>query len=283
MRTWLSRTATGWGVLLAVLAVGVTAGCTSAGGLQDAGRTRPVTSIPSPPSPQLLWQAADVPQTPSGTPTAQSPPAPVPGVAADGDDIRAVDVPALLQRDPALQSDERAALAGCTGCQVRPAQYRDLTGDGRDELLTAVLTPERRAFLHVYTLYGRQLLPVLALQALPGFSADTVGKDLLVHEPTSEATETNSTYHWNGLRMAFESRQIRATGPAADIPGCVPSPVASEPGQPGVVPRTARPGTGSGAGDAPAPGAVPSAAPAAPAVPSVSPAGGPRSTPTGRS
>ncbi|MFC8447539.1 hypothetical protein [Kitasatospora sp. NPDC057223] len=279
MRTWLSRTAAGRGVLLAVLAVAVTTGCTSAGGLHDAGRTRAVTSPPSPPSPRLLWQAADVPQAPSGTPTPQSAPVPVPGVVADGDDIRAVDVPALLGADPALQSDERAALAGCTGCQVRPAQYRDLTGDGRDELLTAVLTPERRAFLHVYTLHERQLLPVLALQALPGFSADTVGADLLVHEPTSEATETNSTYHWNGLRMAFESRQIRATGPAADVPGCVPTPVASEPAHPSAAPRTARPGAGSGAGDAPAPSVVPGAAPAAPAVPS---AAVPRSTPTGR-
>ncbi|WP_329493875.1 hypothetical protein [Kitasatospora herbaricolor] len=276
VRTWLGRLAPGAGVLLAALAVAASAGCSSAGQLHDAGKTRPVTVRPSP---QQLWAAADVSPLPSASPTGRPTPAPVPGVVADGDDIRAVDARVLLDKDPAVQPEERTALTGCAGCAVRTPQYRDLTGDGREELLTAVVTGGERAYLHVYTLRERQVLPVLALQVLTGFSADTVGPDLLVHEPTSEVTETNSTYRWNGVRLAFENRQIRATGPAADVPGCLPTAPAPDPREPGRSAQPAvppAPGAGSGGGDSgPAasrpsvaagarPGASPSAAPQAP-------------------
>ncbi|MFC9327513.1 hypothetical protein [Kitasatospora sp. NPDC057015] len=267
---------------LAGLAVLVTAGCTSTGQLHDAGQTRPVTARPSP---QQLWAAADVSPVPSQAPTGQPSPVPVPGVGVEGDDIRAVDVRLLLEKDPAVQPEERTAAQGCTGCAVRPAQYRDLTGDGRAELLTAVVTAERRAYLHVYTLRERQVLPVLALQMPTGFSADTVGADLLVHEPTNEVTETNSTYRWNGVRLAFDNRQIRATGPAAEVPGCPPggSPESRDPGRRSPQPTVTAPQGGSGAGGRdpnpvvsrpaagarpePAPSAAPSTAPQA-AVPS---------------
>ncbi len=264
MRTWLSRTAPGWGLLLAALAVLATAGCTSDGRLHDAGRTRAVTSWPTP---RLLWPAADTAPPSTATATGQPPPAPVPGVPVEGDDIRAVEVGTLLAHDPAVLGPERSALAGCAGCAVRPAQYRDLTGDGRDELLTAVITGDRRAVLHVYTLRERQILPVLALQALPGFSADTVGTDLLVHEPTSEVTETTSTYHWDSVRLAFDNRQIRATGPAADVPGCEPAVPNAEPVRPG----GRSPAPGSGAAPAPTAPNAPSAAPTAPNAPSAAP------------
>ncbi|WP_199881787.1 hypothetical protein [Streptomyces sp. CB03911] len=272
VRTWLGRLAPGAGVLLAALAVAASAGCSSAGQLHDAGRTRPVTVRPSP---QQLWPAADVSPLPSASPTGQPSPAPVPGVVADGDDIRAVDARVLLDKDPAVQPEERTAPTGCAGCAVRTPQYRDLTGDGREELLTAVVTGGQRAFLHVYTLRERQVLPVLALQVQTGFSADTVGPDLLVHEPTSEVTETNSTYRWNGVRLAFHDRQIRATGPAADVPGCLPtaaSPDIREPGrsaQPAVPPA---PGGGSGGGDSGPAASRPSVAAGARPVASPSPA-----------
>ncbi|MFD7986596.1 hypothetical protein ACFXKJ_14905 [Kitasatospora indigofera] len=271
VRTWLGRLAPGAGVLLAALAVAAAAGCSSAGQLHDAGRTRPVTVRPSP---QQLWPAADVSPLPSASPTGQPSPAPVPGVVADGEDIRTVDVRVLLDKDPGVLAEERTAAAGCPGCAVRPAQYRDLTGDGREELLTAVVTGAQRAYLHVYALHERQVLPVLALQVLTGFSADTVGPDLLVHEPTSEVTETNSTYRWNGVRLAFDNRQIRATGPAADVPGCLPTGPSADPRDPG---RSAQPavppsgGSGSGAGDSGPAAARPSVAPGARPAASPSP------------
>ncbi|MFI6444745.1 hypothetical protein [Kitasatospora sp. NPDC050543] len=275
MRTWLSRTAPALGVLLAAVAATALTGCTSAGGLHDAGATRPLTSRPSP---VQLWPAAAVSQTPTPAVTSQPPPTPIPGITAPGDDIQRVDPPAVLAQDPAIKADEKAALAGCTGCLVRPAQYRDLTGDGHDELLTAVLTGEQRAFLHVYTLRERQVLPILALQVLPGFTADTVGADLVVREPTNEVTVTSSTYRWDLGRLAFRDRQIKSSGPAADVPGCpaTPAPDPSPPGNhppaaPSRTPAPIRPssplgGSGSGGAPVPTPPAV-RATPAPPAVP----------------
>ncbi|MFJ5232245.1 hypothetical protein ACIQBJ_20410 [Kitasatospora sp. NPDC088391] len=220
-------------VLLAVLLGAI--GCSAAGGLEDAGATRPVRAHPSP---LPLWPdaAAVAPATAPQVAADLPAPVPLPGLAVDS--LTAVDARTVLAKDPELGPGERAALdGGCPGCAVRDAQYRDLDGDGSPELLTAVLTgaDAGRAVLHVYRLRGRDVLPVLSLTALPGFTAETVGADLVVHEPTGQAAETSSTYRWNGVRLAFADRRIKATGPGQDVPGCppevaaVPSPVPSRP------------------------------------------------------
>ncbi|MFE0463622.1 hypothetical protein ACFW1A_30655 [Kitasatospora sp. NPDC058965] len=220
MREWLGR------AVLALLAVPVLAGvaaCSADGGLRDDGAARRLTP---PPSAMPVWPVAAVaPSSPAAPSAEPSAPSPLPGVTVAGDDIRAAgDAATVLAQDPAVtgRPDEKRALTGCQHCQVLAAQYRDLTGDGHDELLTAVLTDDQQAVLHVYRLQGGHLLPVLALTVQPGFTADTVGTDLVVHEPTGAAIETDSTYGWNGVRLAFRGREIKATGPAADAPGCLP-------------------------------------------------------------
>ncbi|MFG2819994.1 hypothetical protein ACGFX4_11270 [Kitasatospora sp. NPDC048365] len=228
MRTWPLRAALLRCVILGLLTVVAATGCQASGGLDDAGATRPIKAHPSP---QQLWPAAAEVSTPASpqASTDQQPPVPLPGLAVGA--LTELDARAVLAKDPDLGAGEQAALAGgCTGCAVRPAQYRDLNGDGSPELLTAVVTGTGsgtgvgggRAVLHVYTLHGREVLPVLSLTALPGFTAETVGADLVVHEPTGPLAETSSTYRWNTVRMAFVDRRIKATGPAADAPGCLP-------------------------------------------------------------
>ncbi|GAA2753137.1 hypothetical protein [Kitasatospora cinereorecta] len=229
MRTWPLRAALLKCVLLGLLSVVAATGCQASGGLDDAGATRPIKAHPSP---QLLWPAAETnaPASPQAS-VDQQPPVPLPGLAVGA--LTELDARAVLAKDPDLGPGEQAALAGgCGGCAVRPAQFRDLNGDGNPELLTAVVTGTGtagatgsgagRAVLHVYTQHGRDVLPVLALTALPGFTAETVGADLVVHEPTGPLAETSSTYRWNAVRMAFVDRRIKATGPAADAPGCLP-------------------------------------------------------------
>ncbi|WP_345701050.1 hypothetical protein [Kitasatospora terrestris] len=280
MRTWPLRAALLRCVLLGLLAAVAATGCQASGGLDDAGATRPIKAHPSP---QQLWPAAETsaPASPRAS-VDQQPPVPLPGLAVGA--LTELDARAVLAKDPDLGAGEQAALAGgCDGCAVRPAQYRDLNGDGSPELLTAVVTGTGtgaaggtgsgagRAVLHVYTQHGRDVLPVLALTALPGFTAETVGADLVVHEPTGPLAETSSTYRWNTVRMAFVDRRIKATGPAADAPGClpdptsVPSPVPSaapsrSPAQreePSVAPTPAAPASRS----APNGGAAPTARP----------------------
>ncbi|WP_035848264.1 hypothetical protein [Kitasatospora azatica] len=207
-------------VRTAAVALGAVAlaGCAGAGGLHDLGPTRTITARPSP-SP--LWPAAEAVKSPSPAATPTPSPSPLPELTVPGDDLRAVDTNRVLGLDPGLRPDERSALLGCTGCQVLEPKYRDLTGDGRPELIVAVLTEDQRAYLHVYQSREQRVLPVLSLPVLPGFTAETSGQDLLVEEPTSSATKTTSTYHWNGAKQAFD-RDIVATCPSTDAEACLP-------------------------------------------------------------
>ncbi|MGW6917160.1 hypothetical protein ACWGB8_25505 [Kitasatospora sp. NPDC054939] len=237
-------------VLLAVLAAGVVAGCAAPGGLRDHGQAAAVTP---PPVPQPLWPDQATAPLPTPPPAAsQAPPQPVPEVTAPGRDITAVDVRALLAKDPETTPDERRALESCTGCEVRAPEYRDLTGDGRPELVAAVATAAGPVVLHVYTLSDDRLLPVLRVSVPKYFSATTVGSDLWVYEPTTATARTIKHYHWDGVRLALLEEKLEGLGPI------------TEPG------RGSDPGSGSGSGQSGGPdGAVrptPAPAPGDPAV-----------------
>ncbi|GAA3033746.1 hypothetical protein GCM10020229_51440 [Kitasatospora albolonga] len=144
---------------------------------------------------------------------------PVPGITVANEDLRSVDLRALLTKDPELRPEESKALTGCQGCAVRPAQLRDLNGDGRPELLTAVQfgSGSGSSYLHVYELRGGRLYPVLTQQVESGFTAETVGPKLVVREPD----RTRTTYAWDEDRLLVEDRQI--TGPGADGAYCDPT------------------------------------------------------------
>ncbi|WP_159400829.1 hypothetical protein [Streptomyces sp. NRRL B-24484] len=222
MRKWTGPTAGARAaVVAAVAAVLALAGCESPGTLHDAG---PARQIAEHPSPQPLWPAAAT--SAPATPRAESdapPPSPLPGLPAPAGGLVQLDARAVLLHDPALTDLEHRALSGdCTRCTVQPAQYRDLSGDGRPELITAVLTAEAdgRAVLHVYGERDGKVVPVLAVGANAAFTADTVGRDLVLHEPDGPTARTSSTYRWNAVRMAFVDRQTVYTGPADGAAGC---------------------------------------------------------------
>jgi hypothetical protein len=223
---WSGRSAA---VLLAavLLPLGATAGCAADSGLHDAGPARPVSSWPSP---VLLWPAVE----PARSPAAQASPSvaadPLPGLTAAGDDIRVLDPRAILGADPALRGDERAALNGCTGCQVLTPEYRDLTGDGRPELIVAVLTAAQHGYLHVYRLREHRVLPALDLSVPDGFTAETQGTDLVVDEPGS-ATRTTTRYSWNAEREWF-NRQITVSCQAGAAADCLPQAPSATPSAP---------------------------------------------------
>ncbi|GAB2693190.1 hypothetical protein [Kitasatospora kifunensis] len=236
MSSWLSRTLARWSVVPALAALAVLTGCADTGQLHDAGVTRPLTAPSSPPTPVALWAAVGTAPSPSAAATQPvGALTPVPGITVSGADLRSVDVRQLLRQDPQLKDDERTALAGCTGCQVLDPRYADLVGDGGAELITAVLTADQHAYLHVYQLRDHQVLAVPEISVLPGFTAQTVGRDLVVNEPTSSATVTSSTYRWDGGQLVRV--ETKYTGPdAAATPDCQPG-VVTQPYPPGKQPR----------------------------------------------
>ncbi|MFJ8041337.1 hypothetical protein ACIRBX_12610 [Kitasatospora sp. NPDC096147] len=218
MSRWPRRTAPGWGALLIVLLAALT-GCGGAGQLHDAGPARPVAV---PPKAEPLWAAVEASAAP--TPEASSsrtPLAPVPGITVTDQDIRSVQAPAVLAKDTALRPEEAKMLTGCQDCAVRPAEYRDLDGDGRPELITALTARVGSSYLHVYALRDGRLYPVLAQQVERGFTAETVGSRLKVTEPNGGKDGTETTYTWDADRLVVENRKI--TGPGADDVRCEPT------------------------------------------------------------
>ncbi|MFH9352750.1 hypothetical protein [Kitasatospora sp. NPDC017646] len=248
---------------LAVLTVlGVLAfGRPAPGGLRDDG---PRAAVTRPPSAKPLWPGLATAPPPAtsatGSATQAPPPQPVPDLTVPGHDLAAVDVHTLLAEDPAVSAEERRALGSCTDCEVRAPEFRDLTGDGQPELITAVTTPGQ-VVLHVYTLVGDRVLPILRVQIKPDFGAETLGSDLWLYEPTTVTTRTTSHYHWDGTRLALVEKRVDGIGlltPTA--PGAEP-PTGSGSGSGGAVPVPMRPSAEAKPG---AGAAVPTARPGRP-------------------
>ncbi|WP_316523002.1 hypothetical protein [Kitasatospora brasiliensis] len=198
----------GLAVLVALAAV--TFGRPTPGGLHDQG---PVAVATPPAEPRPLW-----PQLPTSPPPAATaanvtpePPQPVPDLTVPGRDITAVDVRTVLAKDPKVSQEERQALTSCTGCEIRSPEFRDLTGDGRPELITVVAVPGL-VVLHVYALAEDHLLPVLRVPVQQAFSAATIGPDLWLYEPTSAYVQTTSHYQWDGARLALRDRTDEGVG-----------------------------------------------------------------------
>ncbi|MBD0690263.1 hypothetical protein [Streptomyces sp. CBMA123] len=213
--------ATALAVLAALTALGVLAfGRPAPGGLRDDG-PRQAVAPPSPsPSAKPLWPGlatAPPPATSSTDSAAQAPPQPVPDVTVPGHDLTAADVRTLLAKDPGVSAEERRALESCTECEARAPEFRDLTGDGRPELIAAVATPGP-VVLHVYTLADDRVLPILRVQVLQRFSAATIDCDLWLYEPTTYTTRTTRHYRWDGSRLALIEKKVEGVGllPPAD-------------------------------------------------------------------
>ncbi|WP_305853037.1 hypothetical protein [Kitasatospora sp. SUK 42] len=261
---------TGLAALLVLAALVL--GRSTPGGLSDHG---PAQAVTPPPKSVPLWPglATPTPAPPAASVT-QEPPKPIPGLTVPGRDLTTVDVRALLGKDPAVGPEERRSLDSCTECEVRSPEFRDLTGDGRQSLITAVTTPGP-IVLHVYTLAEDRVLPILQVSVQHNFSAETVGSDLKLYELTSANVRTSSYYHWDGVRLSLQERRqegvslIPPTGSTAE-PTAGPSPVA-----PGTAPGAAVPSPYPGhptfrptARPTAAPTAVPTPAPTAPSAPS---------------
>ncbi|MGK5632840.1 hypothetical protein [Streptomyces sp. URMC 123] len=230
-------------------------GCGSPAEVRSAGPT--VTAS----APARLWperKAATVPAAPHVEPNAD----PVPGVAtvASGNirDVRPLDVvkaevkasAGQVSGADALDEETRRRIGRCTadasgapaaGCPLRPAQYHDLTGDGRDDLILGIdLSGEFGAqlSLRAYTLDHGRLTRILSTVVTP-LSIEVAGRDLIVREPTVQAGyETRSIFGWDEDQraLAFRGDEVRKVGPSPSsgtTAGGPPEPVPTAPPSPG--------------------------------------------------
>ncbi|MER6318176.1 hypothetical protein ABT237_31075 [Streptomyces sp. NPDC001581] len=114
---------------------------------------------------------------------------------------------------------------------VRPPVHRDLTGDGRPELIVAADTATGRSALSVYSVVGGRIVSVPFTMGRQ-LSAETIGTDLLVRIAADDGSEQAVRYHWDGERMTVvdDERTFRKSGPRCD-PGESPA-SAAPPGCP---------------------------------------------------
>ncbi|MEE4590590.1 hypothetical protein V2J94_01535 [Streptomyces sp. DSM 41524] len=231
-------------VVAACAAVLTAAGCAAQAGVRDDGVA---PSLSAPASAVPLWPR----YTPPTVATPQEKPdfaryLPVDKVKVPSGGLAALSAKNLLLHDPNVPSVVQKEVSLCpdgSHCPLRDTAHRELTGDGRDELVVAADLPAfERTLLQVYTASGRTVRPVLIYWGPPGLTGETFGRDLLISAIGKDGRVT-TRFRWNGTVMAAVTPE---DGTATRTP--VP--------EGGAATRPPAPGEG-GAGRTAAPGAAP--------------------------
>jgi hypothetical protein len=201
-------------VALVALLLATLAGCGDAGDLRGAGPT------PTAISPARLWpslQPAASPAWPYDEVQIET----VKGVTAPGDDIHKVDPVAVVRAEVAAHPDDykgagapyretAARLADCGAgrdrklCPVMQPYYRDLTGDGRDDMALGFrLYPTNQTAVRVYTFEGHRLVQVFANDdAVIG--VELAGRAVIIRSPAGIAGyEYRTTWSWDPEQRAM--------------------------------------------------------------------------------
>ncbi|MET9683943.1 hypothetical protein [Streptomyces coeruleorubidus] len=213
-------------------------GCGDAGGLEGAGAT--ATAV----GPARLWPEL----TPASSPAfeiGEVNTEVVKGVKVPGDDIRRVDPVGVVRAemaaspgdydgDKAPYRDTNRRMADCGKgpehgrCPVLRPYYRDLTGDGRDDLTLGFrLLPGKTTAVRVYTVDKHRLVQVMAWEdALSG--VELAGRSLVIRSP-SEVAGYEYRLQWTWDRdqraMLLTQDEMLRTGPRkpSRYPSATPS------------------------------------------------------------
>ncbi|MEU5683897.1 hypothetical protein DEJ48_12640 [Streptomyces venezuelae] len=199
----------------AVLAVLLAGGCGDPGGLRGAGPT------PTAEGPTHLWPDLPSPSVPAedyGAIEAVK----VKGVEVPQGDLRKVDPVDVVRADftenPGTYEPTDKAyketverLKDCAEdgsgeqgrCPVLKAYYRDLTGDGRDDLIVGVSTPDDNLDIRVYAEEERQLTQIMEMSdAVLG--VELAGRDLIIRAISSLAGyEYHTVWSWDSHQKAM--------------------------------------------------------------------------------
>ncbi|MEV5681794.1 hypothetical protein AB0L68_01195 [Streptomyces sp. NPDC052164] len=248
-----ARAAAAVGAALALLC-----GCGAAGGLESAGRT------PSAVEPSRLWP--DLPAA-SAAPYdyGEGETARIPGIRVPDGNVRALDPVAVVRaglkahpdRDSGtdeLPQETVRRLNACGGqagtCPVLAPYFRDLTGDGKDELVLGVTLPDHQLAVRVY-MADREGLTRIMSTADAVISVQLAGRDLIMRSPSAiTGYEYRTAWTWDDQQHAMlptrdeilrmpRQRNPAPTPPASPSPSVSPaasdavSPAASDsaPGQ----------------------------------------------------
>ncbi|MGN5380182.1 hypothetical protein ACQ4WX_32330 [Streptomyces lasalocidi] len=227
---------------VAVALLSVTAsGCGDRGGLRAAGPT------PTAVSPAKLWpdlRPASSPAYPYDVSTRSV----VKGIKVPGDDIRKVDPVDVVEAEIKAEPDDYGSKGAYHGtvdrlkdcrpggdearCPLLKPYYRDLTGDGKDDLTLGFrLYPTNQTAVRVYTVEKHQLVQVLAdNDAILG--VELAGRALIERSPADiSGYEYRTTWVWDPEQraMVFSRDEYLHTGDGRKTSKPSPSATPSSP------------------------------------------------------
>ncbi|GAA2628263.1 lipoprotein [Streptomyces spororaveus] len=229
------------------------AGCGDTGGLVSAGST------PTASGPVHLWpdrRGASVPPADPGG----APPEYVKGIPPVRDqDVHAVDPVALVQAELRAHPDTEvgadgmpprtaAAIQECAtdqagqaeqdpeACPVLKPYYRDLTGNGKDELIVGIEFPDKMMSVRVYTTDpGGRLNRIMATTETV-ISVELAGRDVILKVPSgNRGYELITAWSWDERQLTMlptREQIVRVPGspaPGNPAPGKSQAPGAREP------------------------------------------------------
>ncbi|MFJ4694971.1 hypothetical protein [Streptomyces sp. NPDC088766] len=194
----LRPTRTALALAAVALLASATAACGDAGGLRSAGAT------PTAVSPEKLWPDLPAASSPAFDIDEVNTEV-VKGIAVPADDIHRVDPVDVVRREiaahpgdydgseaPYRETADRIADcdqggAGRTPCPVLRPYYRDLTGDGRDELALGFRRlPGDLTAVRVYTVDKHRLVQVMGWEdAVSG--VELAGRSVIIRSPSEVA------------------------------------------------------------------------------------------------
>ncbi|MFE7760132.1 hypothetical protein [Streptomyces sp. NPDC057438] len=206
--------------------------CGDSGGLVSAGAT------PTASGPTRLWPG----EPPASSPAydyGEAETEVVKGVDIPGRDIRAVDPVAVVRAEiaahPEMYSGSDAAYAGTTArmadcdahgdraeCPVLRAYYRDLTGDGHDDLVLGFrLLPGNQTAVRMYTLRADRLVQVLAGDDAV-LAVELAGRTVIIRSPAAiVGYEYRTQWTWDEEQQAMlltRDEILRVGGPGRPSP-----------------------------------------------------------------
>ncbi|WP_405921852.1 hypothetical protein [Streptomyces sp. NBC_00122] len=233
---------------LTVLAlVTLLAGCGDGGELAGAGRA------PTASGPVHLWpdrQGAVVPPADPGG----APPEYVKGIPPVRDqDVRGVDPVAIVQAElrahpktdvgaDGMPPRTAAAIKDCgkqdaepEACPVLAPYYRDLTGNGEDELIVGIEFPDKMMSVRVYTADEHGRLNRIMATTQTVISVDLAGRDVVLRAPSgNNGYELITAWSWDEkqLTMLPTREQIVRVPGGPQGPASPSSPGTGGPGTP---------------------------------------------------
>ncbi|MDC2945413.1 hypothetical protein PO613_00080 [Streptomyces heilongjiangensis] len=212
-------------------------GCGDSGGLVSAGATSSANG------PTRLWPG----QPPASSPAydfGEAETEVVKGVTAPGDDIRKVDPVAVVRAEIAAHPDVYTGstalyrgtvrrMADCAPggyreeCPVLEAYYRDLTGDGHDDMVLGFrLLPGNQTAVRVYTLRTGRLVQVLASDDAV-VAVELAGRTVIIRSPAAiVGYEYRTQWNWDDEQRAMlltRDEILRVGGPGGPSDGPAPS------------------------------------------------------------